>query len=95
MAIIVGSLRLELYLGDSQSLKDRRRILRSLMDRLRNKFRVAVADLSEQPKWQFAEVGVSCVSNSESHVREILQNVLRFVDGNVYAEVIAHDLEVY
>jgi len=93
--LIVGSLRLELYLSESESLKDRRRILKSIMDRLRNKFRVAVADLSEQPKWRYAEIGVSCVSNSEAHARDILQNVLRFVEGNLYGEVVCYDIEVY
>jgi hypothetical protein len=93
--IIVGSLRVELYLSDCQSLKDRRSVLRSLMDRLRNKFHVAVAELSQQPKWQYAEIGIACVSNSEGHVREMLQNILRFIEGNIYGEVIAHDLDVY
>jgi len=95
MAIIVGSLHIEMFLSESESLKDRRRVVKSIMDRLRNKYKVAVADLSEQPRWRYAEIGVSCVSNSEAHVRDILQNVLRFVEGNLYGEIIHQQLEVY
>ncbi len=72
----VGLLTLELHIAEAQSLKDKRQILRSLKERLRAKFNVAVAELDFEDKWQRSVVGVVTVANAEQHVEESLQNVL-------------------
>ena len=54
----VGLLTLELHIADAQSLKDKRQILRSLKDRLRGKFNVAVAELEYHDTWQRSVVGI-------------------------------------
>ena len=54
----VGLLTLELHIPDAQSLKDKRQVLRSLKDRLRRDFNVAVAELEHQDTWQRSVVGV-------------------------------------
>ena len=72
----VGLLTLELYIPDAQSLKDKRQVLRSLKDRLRREFNVAVAELDHHDTWQRSVVGVVTISNEEKHVYEMLQKVL-------------------
>jgi uncharacterized protein len=72
----VGLLTLELYIPDAQSLKDKRQVLRSLKDRLRREFNVAVAELDHHDTWQRSVVGVVTISNEEKHVNEMLQKVL-------------------
>ena len=54
----IGLLTLEIHIPDAQSLKDKRQVLRSLKDRLRAHFNVAVAELEHQELWQRSRVGV-------------------------------------
>ncbi len=54
----VGLLTLELHIDDAQSLKDKRQVLRSLKDRLRAKYNVAVAELEYHETWQRSVVGI-------------------------------------
>jgi len=72
----VGLLTLELYIPDAQSLKEKRQVLRSLKDRLRREFNVAVAELDHHDTWQRSVVGVVTISNEEKHLNEMLQKVL-------------------
>ena len=74
----VGLLTLELHIPDAQSLKDKRQVLRSLKDKLRREFNVAVAELDHHDVWQRSVVGVVTLSNEEKHLQEVLQKVLDY-----------------
>ena len=76
----VGLLTLELHIPDAQSLKDKRQVLRSLKDKLRRDFNVAVAELEHHDTWQRSVIGVVTLSNDEKHLREVLQKVLDEAD---------------
>ena len=76
----IGLLTLELHIPDAQSLKDKRQVLRSLKDKLRRDFNVAVAELEHQDTWQRSVVGIVTISNEEKHLREVLQKVLDEAD---------------
>ena len=67
----------ELHLAASQSLKDKRAVLKSLKDRLHNRFNVSVAETAHQDLWQRAELTASVVSTDRQHA----ESVLRQVDG--------------
>src|SRR5258708_39485280 len=66
----VGLLTLELHIPDAHSLKDKRQIVRSLKDRLRRHFNVAVAEMEYQEVWQRSIIGVVTLSTAEQHVEE-------------------------
>ena len=72
---VVGLLTLELRIHEARSLKDRRQVLRSLKQRLRNRFNVAVAEVDSQPSWTLATVGVAAVAESAAIVKQILERV--------------------
>ena len=76
----VAAARISLHLPSSQSLKDRRRILRSLIERTANRFRTAIAEVGGQDTWQVAEIGLSIVSSTDTHAREVVDEVIRFVE---------------
>jgi uncharacterized protein YlxP (DUF503 family) len=75
-AMPVGLLLLELQIPDAHSLKDKRQIIRSLKDRLRRKFNIAIAELDFHDVWQSSTIGIVTLSNAEQHVEESLQHVL-------------------
>jgi uncharacterized protein len=90
----VGLLTLELHIDHAQSLKDKRQVLRSLKDRLRGKFNVAVAELEGHDTWQRSVVGVVTLSNEERHVHEVLQQVLAEADDLLGSLVVNQNVEV-
>jgi uncharacterized protein len=71
----VGVLTLELRLENSFSLKDKRQVVRSLKDRLRRKFNVAVAEIDYQELWQRAALAAVTVSSDHSYAEKLLQSV--------------------
>ena len=90
----VGLLTLELHIAEAQSLKDKRQVLRSLKDRLRSHFNVAVAELDFEDTWQRSVVGVVTLSNEEHHVEEALQKVLTEADRILGPMVVSHAVEI-
>jgi uncharacterized protein YlxP (DUF503 family) len=72
---VIGVLTLELRLENSHSLKDKRHVVRSLKDRLRSKFNVAVAEIDYQDLWQRAAVAAVTVSSDHGHAERVLQSV--------------------
>jgi uncharacterized protein YlxP (DUF503 family) len=90
----VGLLTLELHLTEAQSLKDKRQVLRSLKDRLRQNFNVAVAELDFEDTWQRSVVGVVTLSNEEHHVQESLQKVLAEAERILGPLLISHAVDL-
>ena len=91
---MIAFLTLELHIEAAQSLKDKRQVVRSLKDRLRGKFNVAVAELEGQDSWQRSVVGVVSLSNNNSHLEQSLRNVLEDSERLLGRDLIGHELEV-
>lgn len=72
---VIGVLTLELRLENSHSLKDKRHVLKSLQDRLRHKFNIAVAEIDHQDLWQRAVVAAVTVSSDRVHAERVLLSV--------------------
>jgi len=85
--MVVGVLKLTLYVSESGSLKDKRRVLRSLKDRLRNKFNVSVAEVDDHDLWQKATVAIALVTGDRRHADEVLQKILNTVESWGLAEI--------
>ncbi len=82
--MFIGALRLVLQLPESHSLKDKRQVVRSLLTRARNDFGVASAEVGDgdgAERWQIAELGFACVANNATHAGEVIDAVIRFVEG--------------
>ena len=90
----IGLLTLEIHISDAQSLKDKRQVLRSLKDRLRARFNVAVAELDHQETWQRAQVGVVSLSNDAAHLEQSLRIVLEEADRVLGRDLVGHEIEV-
>ncbi len=71
----IASLTLELHIEAAQSIKDRRQVVRSLKDRLRTSFNIAVAELDNAELWNRATIGVVSVSNSRDYLDGLMKNV--------------------
>lgn len=87
---MIAFLTLELRIEAAQSLKDKRQVVRSLKDRLRSSFNVAVAELDASSLWNQATIGIVCVSDSRDYLDGLMKNVERQalrIANNAGAEV--------
>ena len=89
----VGVLTLELHLDGAHSLKDKRHTVKSLKDRLRSKFNVAVAEIGYQELWQRAIVSAVTVSGDHTHAEKTLQLVEREAASILGGELVGTTLE--
>jgi uncharacterized protein YlxP (DUF503 family) len=93
--MVVGTLRIELILSDNHSLKGKRKVVRSMVDKVKAKFNVAVAEVGSNDKWQKIELGVSAVGNDRRHINSSLNNVLLFVESLYLAQIVDSDMEIF
>ncbi len=92
--MIVGTLRVRLLLREARSLKDKRQVVKSIKDRLRNHFNVSVAEIEAQDNRQLAVLGMAMVSNETHHVKQALGQILEALRSHPVAELIDHAMDV-
>jgi hypothetical protein len=91
--MIVGTLRVRLLLREARSLKDKRQVVKSIKDRLRNHFNVSVAEVDSQDQRQVAVLGIAMVSNESHHLKAALGQILQALRSHPVAELIDHEME--
>jgi uncharacterized protein YlxP (DUF503 family) len=92
--MIVGLCTVELFLPESQSLKDKRQVLLSLKDRLREKFNLSVAEVDGQDLWQKAVLGLACVANEGRYVNQVLDQALNVIRVVPAVEIVQFRIEL-
>jgi len=91
----VGICKIKLRLPENLSLKGKRRVLKSITARLKNKFNVSVAEVDDHELWQLATLGLCCVSNDKRYTNEVLSKVVNFiVDGQFGVEILDYEIEI-
>jgi hypothetical protein len=92
----VSVCRIELRLPENQSLKGKRQVIKSIIARLQNRYKVSVAETDNQDLWQLATLGVACVSNHRRHADETLSNVIKFIIQNYPdVELLSSEIETF
>jgi uncharacterized protein len=81
--MIIGTMRVVLFLPENGTIKDKRHVVKSILARVRNQFQVAAAEVEENDNLEAAVLGVVCVSNSAAHANDILQKSINFIERNV------------
>ena len=91
--MIVGILTIELVIYASSSLKEKRFVIKSIKDKLQNKFNIAIAEVDYLDKWQRAKVGIVTVGNEYSHVEQSIQKVFEYLDNWNEFEIVNHSFD--
>ncbi|HVS05069.1 MAG TPA: DUF503 domain-containing protein [Candidatus Dormibacteraeota bacterium] len=93
--MVVGTCELIFQLPENHSLKGKRQVSRSLVQQIRGRFNVSVAEVADLDSWQTLSIGVSCVSNDSRHADEVLSKIVDFVaDHNGGALLHQHHIEI-
>ena len=81
------SAKLTFYIPHATSLKDKRQVCRSLVDKTRNKFNASIAEVDTQDVHQTLTIGVAVVSGDSAHARQSLDAIIRFMEEHADAEL--------
>lgn len=90
--MIVGLITWELHLAACHSLKEKRHIVKSLKDRLHQRFNVSAAETDHHDLWQRAELSAAVVSTDRLHAEQVLREADRLVDGADGARIVDSSL---
>ena len=92
--MIIVAAMITLLIPENDSLKGKRRVVKSLIERVRHKFDAAVAEVGDNDLWQKARIGVALVGN-DSHLLEArLQQIMKFMENLHLAEIIDFQVEL-
>ena len=85
--MIIESAKLTFYITHATSLKDKRQVCRSLIDKARQRFNVSVVEVDTQDIHQTLTIGVAIVSGDTVHAQRSLDEIIRFMEGHADAEL--------
>ena len=90
----IGTLTIVLRLHDTESLKDKRQIIKSVVETTRQKFNISIAEVDDLDSWRRATLGVAFVSNDSQHVNRVLDKVLDTLESNPLLDVGEVEMEI-
>ena len=91
----IGTLTVEIFLGEARSLKQKRFILSKLKDRLRKKFNISIIEADYQDKWQRSVLGIACLSTDVKIINSTFNKILDFIErGKEGYEILNDSFEI-
>jgi uncharacterized protein YlxP (DUF503 family) len=91
--MVIGVCRIVLSIDEAFSLKEKRHIVKSIVERLKSRFNASVAEVDLNDKWKNAVIGVACVSNEAGHADSMLSNIVNFVGNDGRAVLVDYTTE--
>lgn len=92
--MVIGICRLDLHLPENGSLKGKRKVIKSIIDRVRDKFNVSIGEVDGHDLWQRAQLGIAAVGNDRRVVNSALDKIAGFVESMGLAEVLEIKIEI-
>lgn len=86
--MIIGICTCEIYIFNANSLKSKRSVVKSIIEKSKNRFNISIAEVGENDKWQKSIVAFSTISNSQGLVEETIEKVINFFDSYSEIEII-------
>ncbi len=93
--MVIGFLSLEIYLPYSHSLKEKRKTIVSLKDRVKKKYNVAIAELDYHDKWQRSKIGMVTLNNRKTMIDTIFQKIIADAEENIEGEIIKTEVHFF
>ncbi|MBI5833116.1 MAG: DUF503 domain-containing protein [Armatimonadetes bacterium] len=90
----VGIVELTFRLDGCRSLKEKRQVVRSLVDRLRHHFNVSAAEIDHQDQWDLAGIGISVISGDRGVVSRLIEQLIDYAESTTEAELVGIHHEV-
>ncbi|MGD0210911.1 MAG: DUF503 domain-containing protein [Desulfomonilia bacterium] len=91
--MVIGACEVRLMILGARSLKEKRKVLKSLKDRL-SRMNVSVAEVDDNDKWQAATLGITLVSNDAGFVNSVIDKIIQGVEDNGEVEMLSSRIEI-
>ncbi|MCL6472519.1 MAG: DUF503 domain-containing protein [Firmicutes bacterium] len=93
--MVVGLLRLELFIPASNSLKEKRHIVKSIIGKVESKYNVSISEVDNHDLWQRVTIGIAHVSETGEQTKKVLDNIDRFIEGMDKAIISERELSIF
>ena len=91
--MITGIMKIEMFSRDTHSLKEKRRIVLSIKEKLKNRFNISIIESGHQDSWKKIELSVAMVSSSRPYVQKVFDQIDEFIFSNYPVEIFRTDIE--
>ena len=92
--MVIGVCHLELLLHENFSLKGKRQMLRSILQRARRRFNISISEVADHDLWQRAVLGICAVGNDRQQVNSVLDQVINFIEDTRLTDVADSQIEI-
>ncbi|MCR4434837.1 MAG: DUF503 domain-containing protein [Clostridiales bacterium] len=92
--MVIGVCKIILSIDEAFSLKEKRHILKSIIERLKSRYNASVAEVDLNDAWKNAVIGVACVSNETKHADSMMSNIVNFVESDGRAFLVDYSTEI-
>jgi len=92
--MVIGICQLDLRIPENHSLKGKRHVIRKLIDRVRSRFNVTIAEVGDNDLWQRAKIGFCMVSNDRRFINSSLDKVIDFIEKMHLVEMVHSEMEI-
>ena len=94
LSMVIGICQLDLLIRETHSLKGKRRIVKQIIGRVKNKFNVSIAEVGDQDLWQRSQIGFCLVGNERRFINSALDKIVDFIETINSAEITNADIEI-
>jgi uncharacterized protein YlxP (DUF503 family) len=92
--LIIGTAKIQLSANWVHSLKEKRMIVKSIVDKVKHRYNVSIAEVENQDYHQTITIGLACVSSDRKHANSMVQEVVNYIEDNTEASVEYIDIEI-
>lgn len=92
--MLVGIVYIKIYIPFSHSLKDKRKVVKSICRKVRINFNVSIAEVDDLELHQTIKIGIAVVSNDKKHIESIIDKILNYIELNMDGEIMEVDREI-
>ncbi|RKD29079.1 hypothetical protein BET03_05895 [Thermohalobacter berrensis] len=92
--MVIGACTVELIIYEANSLKEKRQVIKSLIERIKSRYNTSIAEIDFNDKWRRSIIGFACVTNNTKHANKMVSNVLKFIERDSRVEVSNINIEI-
>ena len=92
--MVIGICKVVLSIGDAFSLKEKRSVVKSLINRVKSKYNASIAEVDSNDAWKSAVLGIACVTNEAAHADSMMSDIVNFIDRDGRAVLVDYSTEI-
>lgn len=92
--MIIGICQIDILIFEANSLKEKRHVLKSIIERLKSRFNISVSEVDYHELWNRSSIGISVVSNEKIYCEMVIDKVIKFIDNDERVEIVSSNKEI-